>query len=164
MLTKKNLKVGSLEKTKDLKPKQLIVREQVRSYTLSTGTVEGSTLEECGMVVEVMSLLSALGELRVDEAAELGWSLTSIPLSCWSPLSPFTSTALTCWTEMEVRATCWDWEPTGPTEAAKFIGLDQALIGGAGAGVIDNGTIILAMLVLLFTIKVPCKSENVKKL
>lgn len=42
----------------------------------------------CTFVSESFSLLSALGELRVDEAAELGWpSLTSMPLSCWSPLS-----------------------------------------------------------------------------
>lgn len=36
---------------------------------------------EDGMV-EDRSLLSALGELRVDEAGEFGWSLTSMPLSC----------------------------------------------------------------------------------
>lgn len=33
------------------------------------------------------NLFSALGELRVDELAELGWSLTSTPLSWFSGFS-----------------------------------------------------------------------------
>ena len=88
-------------------------------------------------------MLSALGELLVDEAAEFGWSLTSMPLSWLSLLSCDLSE--TCWLLRWVA--CW--------VVPKLIGFDQALIAGAGAGaggrvITDTGSGV----VLLFTIVV----------
>ena len=63
---------------------------------------------------------SPLGELLVEEPAELRGSLTSMPLSCWSPLSNLGSCGM---------------ETGGPVDTgAKEMGLSQALAGGAGAG------------------------------
>lgn len=106
------------------------------------------------------SLLSALGELLVEEVAELGWSLTSMPLSCWSPLSslPSTSAGSTAGcceccaaTGREEVAACCSWEPTAPAEL-KLMGFTQAFTAGTGAGVVASDTIIAAaMLFLLVT-------------
>ena len=114
----------------------------------------------CTFVSESFSLLSALGELRVDEAAELGWpSLTSMPLSCWSPLSNLpqsttdTDTAAVLGADtvlarvlltvpaavtVGVLETAELPLPMGPTVAAKLMGLVQALMVGGGAGAMDT--------------------------
>lgn len=105
-------------------------------------------------------MLSALGELRVDEEAELGWpSLTSTPLSCWSPLSNLLSPTDTDTDDKELRLTAGfvmarELEtdmvaamvgdvlatllPMVPTEAAKLMGLVHALTVGGGAGVMET--------------------------
>ncbi len=73
------------------------------------------------------TLLSELGELRVEDDAEFCGSLISMPLSCWSLLS---------------NLICSAFEPMA--EVAKLIGLSQALTAGAGAGMgipIENGVV-----------------------
>ena len=65
-------------------------------------------------------LESAEGELRVDEAAEFGGSLVSMPLSCFSHFSNL--------------AVADDSVPAALSWVASLIGLSQALTAGAGAG------------------------------
>ena len=131
--------------------------------TLREAVVEGSALGEWGMLVEMISLLplSPLGELRVDEDGEFGWSLTSMPLSCWSPpLSNFMSAGTTTAACCDAGTLgCW---PPFDVAWAKLIGFDHALIVGTGAGVIDREAIIEAALVLLVTIKEWLRSGEVR--
>ena len=79
-------------------------------------------------------LFSALGELRVDDAAELMGSLTSMPLSCWSPLS--------------LNLTSCPGIVIDGAVLAMLMGVSQAFTVGIGAGidmlVTENGVLTAA--------------------
>lgn len=115
-----------------------------------------------------MILQSLLGEDRWDEAADAGWSLTSMPLSCWSlrsKLLDFEVLAST-WTSADVTGepelttafvmlvagaldvTMGEWE-----RSECVMGFSQAFTGGGGAGeasIEENVEIITFIKKLLF--------------
>ena len=77
---------------------------------------------------------SLLGELRVDDVAELRGSLTSMPLSCWSFLS-------------YLRSVTGILTIGGTTLLASWIRFSHALTRGMGAGMgiaMENGRALAA--------------------